>query len=199
MNRLTETFIIKGSTFLVNLFLLNTILVIGTVLSFGLLFIPITVGIFYIFRKVITKEDYYFWKDFYLAIRNNLKVSLVVSLLFEVLGYFLWVNLTNINFQSNAILSYGLAAIVAYGMFIIWIYGSTIIARFNVTPKRVVKFAFLIGNVHVLTTLTGLIFLGIMISLYFLFNYLMIFIFITLYLFLMSIPVFNLLKRYEPK
>lgn len=199
-NRLNQSFVVRGSSFLVNLFLLNLILVISTIFSLGLLLIPITVGIFYLFRKVIAKEGFYFWRDFFNGFKQNLKISLLLSIIFEILAYLLWVNIQNLSLHSEyQIVYYIYAGIVGYGMFILWIYGSALISRFHITVKRTLYFSFLIGNSHLLTTITLFAFFMVLSSFYFLFNYLFSFVFLTLYLYLISFILFKILKRYEPR
>jgi len=197
---LNRSFVIKGSHFVMNIFLLNTIIILGTVFSFGILFIPLTVGSMYLFRKIIMYENFSFWKDFYHGFKINLKVSIFLSILFLILLYFLWINIKNNQLIDNRHLMYDLLAITEiYGLFILWIYGSGIIARFDVGFYKVIKFSFIVGNSHFLSTLM-MIGIGILLgSLYFLLKYLIVFIMIAFYLFIVSIILFRILKKFEPK
>ncbi|ERJ13651.1 hypothetical protein HLPCO_000317 [Haloplasma contractile SSD-17B] len=195
-----RSIVIRSSYFVTKMLLLNTILIVFSFLSFGLLLIPITVGIFTLYRKMIMKEPYYFWTDLYHGIKNNLKVSLPLSVVFMFLGYLLWFNINNLNaFTGNSVFTVIFTAIVAYGMFLLWIYGSAIISRFDVRLLRTINFSFLIGNAHIFNTICMILFLFILIYIFNYISILLIFIVISLYLYIISFILFRILKLYEPK
>ncbi|HOI47491.1 MAG TPA: YesL family protein [Bacilli bacterium] len=85
--------------FIVKLFLLNIFYIATTVLSLGILVGPSTSALFYMSKRLITKDTdiYTLWSDYWKQIKRKFKYAFVFSLILLAFVYIIMVNLENIS------------------------------------------------------------------------------------------------------
>lgn len=117
--------------------------------------------------KRARKEESYTFRDFWKSYKQNYKQALGVTALLSVfvvmLGYSVWVEFHNkALFGKMLYVTVPVQAFVSLELVIVLLYLYALLARFEMTNRDLLKYAFLMGNKHIPTTLLCLgIFLGV--------------------------------------
>ncbi|MCI8632076.1 MAG: DUF624 domain-containing protein [Lachnospiraceae bacterium] len=135
-------------------YILNLVLTVICFLHMG----PATTAAFSALGKRQRKEETYTFRDFWHSYKQNYKQGMIVSLIFTavsgLLGYAIWLEVTNIGLYGK--MMYIVLPVQGFAiieLIFIFTYIFALLARFEMSTKNLFKYAFMMANKHLPTTL----------------------------------------------
>lgn len=159
-----------------------------------------TTALYYVMRKVLKDESFGPFKDFWKSFKLNFKQATLVWFILFILYSILIFNILNVRAMgsiSNILLPLQFAILLE--LVIITIYIFPMLSKYHSDTKNLFKTSFLLGNMHIPTTLLCVAILaGI---LYFLFKMpgLLIMLFIGIYIFCTSFFIEKVFLKHWPE
>ncbi len=140
--------------------------ILGLVVMFvlGLHLGPATTAAFSAMGKRQRKEETYTFRDFWHSYKQNYKQAMVIMLIFAVifsiLAYAIWLEVANSGlFGKMLYVVIPVQAFVIIELVFTLTYAFALLARFEMTTKNVFKYAFMMANKHLPTTIICVAFL----------------------------------------
>ena len=170
---------------------------------------PATTALYYTIVKVIRRERSYLFKEFWRSFKLNFKQGIVVSIIFVVFAFIMYVDFRFLNeaveesYKYRSVL-YGVYLVVIVMAVFLFLYVFPILSRFTVSTKQLFKWAFLLSVRHFVSTFLMTAILAVFIVLSYLVIYTLIgapllLIAPSLCVLLISLPMERILKKYMPK
>lgn len=119
---------------------------------------PATTAAFSALGKRQRKEETYTFRDFWHSYKQNYKQGMLVALIFAVtiglLAYAIWLEVVNMGLYGKMLyIVLPVQGFVIIEMIFILTYIFALLARFEMATKNLFKYAFMMANKHLLTTL----------------------------------------------
>lgn len=163
-----------------------------------------TTSLYYVSAKVLRKDRGYVWSEFWHSFKLNFKPATLMWLIFAAIYGLLYFNLTTFN-TSNAVGGYLVGAYIALAFIVTCVasYAFSLLSRFNMNVRGILRYALYMSFRHFLHTLCFLAILfvaGFGIYAGFRVQLPILLLFVPgLGSFLYTFPMEHLLKKYMPK
>lgn len=163
-----------------------------------------TTSLYYVSAKVLRKDRGYVWSEFWHSFKLNFKPATLMWLIFAAIYGLLYFNLTTFN-ASNAVGGYLVGAYIALAFIVTCVasYAFSLLSRFNMNVRGILRYALYMSFRHFLHTLCFLAILfvaGFGIYAGFRVQLPILLLFVPgLGSFLYTFPMEHLLKKYMPK
>ena len=163
-----------------------------------------TTSLYYVSAKVLRKDRGYVWSEFWHSFKLNFKPATLIWLIFAAIYGLLYFNLTTFN-TSNAAGGYLVGAYIALAFIVTCVasYAFSLLSRFNMNVRGILRYALYMSFRHFLHTLCFLAILfvaGFGIYAGFRVQLPIFLLFVPgLGSFLYTFPMEHLLKKYMPK
>lgn len=163
---------------------------------------PANTALYYATVKVVRRERGYLFREFFRSFKLNFKkgavIGIIVTILYLVLGFDIFVTYTSTKAGSSSSIFMGiyLALLVILTCFTIYVY--PLLSRFEMTIKQLYKMSFYVCVRHPLHTL-GLLLIFAVCVVGVVFNLLLIFLVPAAGTFLSTFLMEPILKKYTPK
>lgn len=155
------------STWAMRLAYLNILWVAFTILGLGVLgLMPATAGMFAVVRKWILEEendDIKIFTTFWNSYRKEFLKSNILGYILIVIGYLLYIEMQILRTQESMMYmfaSFGVLALFIL-LLIILLYAFPIFSHFEISALQNIKWAFIIGVLHPILTVTILVGVGL--------------------------------------
>lgn len=159
-----------------------------------------TTALFYVTGKLIRGENVHAFKDFWKSFKQNFKQSTIIWLIIMLVSRLLYINIKNINYLgSMAKFIYPLQIVMLIEICICTIYIFPIISRYNIALKDAFKSSLIIGNTHIMCTISCV---GLILAIVFLFYRvpgLFFLISFSLYAYVSYWLIYNVFKKIMPQ
>lgn len=164
---------------------------------------PATTALFYSLGKKQRGTDSYTFRDFWHAYKLNYKqalpVSLIITIIFVVLGYNMWLMYYNFSsFGAAVYIIFPLEVLVAIEVFFISLYIFPLLARFEMPTKDLFRYSFFMANKHLpFTLLCVALFAGCFALLYYV-SLMLIMVIVSVYVYIAAGILERVFRNYMP-
>lgn len=154
--------------------------------------------------KLARGEESYTFRDFWKSYKQNFKqgiqLAAILGIILGVLIYLIWFEFENIDYMGSWVL-FSFAIQVSFGVELIFvsIYAFSMLARFEITTKQLLKTSFALANKHLPTSLLCLAMLAGCVYLVGWVNQMLLIFIFGLYIYLCSLLLERVFRKYMPK
>ncbi|MDR1913846.1 MAG: YesL family protein, partial [Clostridiales bacterium] len=158
-----------------------------------------TTALYYVMTRRISNREGYLFRDFWTSFKGNFKQTTIIWLIFWVLAYILYINITNIEIiGSMATIIKPIQICFCIELILIFMYIMPINARFQIGLKDSFKTAFFMANRHLPTSiLCALIAFGVFLASWI--TIIMSLVAMGIYVYLTSFLFLRVFKKYRPE